>query len=538
MAFGKPPVKPKPEVNTYSGRNGALAAATRSTTTSRDKSTASLDNSGDSDQLVYQRTGESSNNGSAIDFGRRMISPDRTNGLLHPQDQTKSASFIAATIAASRSVTPNHTGQSQQMAPLRRRSSFTQRPSPSSVRSLSSRSSLDRLDTTSIPPTTSLIGMFERQAPPITTHQPIPQRPIPATTSNVPTKPIPPTARIPPSRSEKKQRPEIKSPKPTRSPSTIKRVLEAPVVLPKPRKPAKITNATSNRESEPPKQLQAVRSHSIPASKPIPIPSKTRPRKEVVYDSASSNDSFVSATEYKPSLRASINDQNRLLSTASAQSHNSSAAVDSLANAIVASSLASSRAASPSRKSYLSPPPPPPSRRHHLFHTSSNEISRTPSPGKPVEFRTTMRKPKDDEDESEKKRRSRKNLMKKHPNKHHEGDRKRWRNEVTERERKRYEAVWASNKGLFTGPGYENEVSSLVARDIFSRSRLHRDVLEEVYVLIDRQGNGMLHKEEFVVGLWLIDQRLKGRKLPIRVTDSVWWSVGIMRGIKVKKAGK
>jgi hypothetical protein len=154
-----------------------------------------------------------------------------------------------------------------------------------------------------------------------------------------------------------------------------------------------------------------------------------------------------------------------------------------------------------------------------------------------------MRKPKSKEelDEGERKR-GRRNLMKKHPHKHHEGDRKRWRDSITERERKRYEAVWASNKGLFmSGPdgnGDENTVCSLVVRDIFSRSRLHVDELEEVYSLVDRHGNGRLEREEFVVGLWLIDQRLKGRKLPIKVSDSVWKSVGVLGRIKVRKAGK
>lgn len=150
-----------------------------------------------------------------------------------------------------------------------------------------------------------------------------------------------------------------------------------------------------------------------------------------------------------------------------------------------------------------------------------------------------MRKPKvEEEDEGEARRKKRAHLMKKHPNKHHEGDRKRWRDEITERERKRYEAVWASNKGLHMAPGLEGSVCSLVVRDIYSRSRLHADVLEEVYALVDRKQNGALEKEEFVVGLWLIDQRLKGRKLPIRVSDSVWKSVGVLSGIKIRKAGK
>ena len=150
-----------------------------------------------------------------------------------------------------------------------------------------------------------------------------------------------------------------------------------------------------------------------------------------------------------------------------------------------------------------------------------------------------MRKERrEEEDEGEIRRRKRAHLMKKHPNKHHEGDRKRWRDEITERERKRYEAVWASNKGLYMPPGMEGSVCSLVVRDIFSRSRLHADVLEEAYELVDKNGNGALGKEEFVVGLWLVDQRLKGRKLPIKVSPSVWQSVAVLSGVKVKKFGK
>jgi hypothetical protein len=144
-------------------------------------------------------------------------------------------------------------------------------------------------------------------------------------------------------------------------------------------------------------------------------------------------------------------------------------------------------------------------------------------------------KSKEEVDEGEKRRTKKAHLMKKHPNKHHEGDRKRWRDQITERERKRYEAVWASNKGLHLSsiPGAENLVSNLVVKDIWSRSRLHHDVLEEVYALVDRNDNGMLDRESFVCGLWLIDQWLKGRKLPPRVSDSVWRSLG-MRGLKVR----
>lgn len=148
-------------------------------------------------------------------------------------------------------------------------------------------------------------------------------------------------------------------------------------------------------------------------------------------------------------------------------------------------------------------------------------------------------------------------LVRKHPNKHHEGDRKRWRDAVTERERKRYEGVWAANKGFHysftveeqelmrTAPNHQrtkelkmavnDQVSNMVVRDIWSRSRLPSNVLETVWDLVDHDMVGRLNKEEFVVGMWLIDQRLKGRKLPVKVTDSVWMSVRAIHGIKVRK---
>ncbi|KAI9820977.1 MAG: Increased rDNA silencing protein [Thelocarpon impressellum] len=208
---------------------------------------------------------------------------------------------------------------------------------------------------------------------------------------------------------------------------------------------------------------------------------------------------------------------------------------DSLANAIVASSLASSRVPSPSKSPAPAPALPPP-RRHgkaHMFNHHHNDISRTPSPAKGL--RQTMRKPakEDEEDEATKRVRS-KNLIKKHPNKHHEGDRKRWRDAITERERKRYEGVWAANKGIFAGAHIPPDaVCNVVVRDVWSRSRLGADVLAEVWELVDRRVDGALGREEFVVGLWLLDQRLKGRKLPMRVSASVWDSVRRLGGVKV-----
>lgn len=132
----------------------------------------------------------------------------------------------------------------------------------------------------------------------------------------------------------------------------------------------------------------------------------------------------------------------------------------------------------------------------------------------------------------------------KHKHKHHEGARRRWREAMTERQRRRYEALWASNRGLLgmTGASTGNNspedpdaVPNIVVRDLWQRSRLPADELAEVWELVNRQGSGRLDKQEFVVGLWLIDQRLRGRKIPPRVSESMWSSA---RGMKVVGKGK
>lgn len=183
---------------------------------------------------------------------------------------------------------------------------------------------------------------------------------------------------------------------------------------------------------------------------------------------------------------------------------------------------------------------PPPPRRHHLFHRNQSQelISRTPSPAKTM--RQTMRKPVGSDEETEVKR-GKSHLVRKHQHKHHEGDRKRYRTQVTERERKRYEGVWAANKGLLF-PASEpvrasaaDSVLNIVVRDIWRRSRLPDDVLEEVWELVSSPDRDRLGRNEFVVGTWLIDQRLKGHKLPIGVSESVWASVRRLPGIKVPR---
>lgn len=233
-----------------------------------------------------------------------------------------------------------------------------------------------------------------------------------------------------------------------------------------------------------------------------------------------------------------------------------------LADAIVASSLASSRAPSPTKvggslnsprrarsQSHSSLPHLP---HHFLHHEKFPELSTKTSHAAARTLKQTLRKHSDhkEDDEEETMKRGRKHFMRKHPHKHHEGDRKRWRDKVTERERRRYEGVWAANRGLFVfweeDPEFGGEswkrapeadlVVNVVVRDVWERSHLPKDVLEEIWDLVATSEDAQaLQRDQFVIGLWLIDQRLKGRKLPLRVSSDVWNSVRHPQGVKVSR---
>lgn len=489
-----------------------------------------------------------------------FLQPGNTKGL-----EGRSASFIAATLAASRSasLSPNVTGQSGRLGSGDGNTGGSERNRPSMSRSPSRRKrssdGMERekeVDSSSIPPTNSLIGMFEKNndaremsrprraqtakidkvedVDGVETQSEVGWRarmlssPTPKRRQHTPpmeTRSPPPRARTPPKQI-------LTQPTPTLESGLVPQLKPKPKLKPK---PGLLTESSTNSTES---FVQA----------PIPIP----PRKHSIKNMSNTLSPTSAETRPQPPPRR-ISPQKQSQQKSPSSSHlsldSANFQINAMANAIVASSLASSRAASPAKQSQA-PPPPPPSRRNHRstkdhFFSSSHhkDTSRTPSPIKQNGLRTTMRKPNrsPSPDEGAKRRNKKHNIMKKHPNKHAEGDRKRWRDSITERERKRYEAVWASNKGLHVFPpfeGSEGVVCNLVVKDVFSRSRLHFDVLEEVYLLIDRKGAGYLEREEFVVGLWLIDQRLKGRKLPVRVSDHVWRSVGGLQGIKVKKAYK
>ena len=210
---------------------------------------------------------------------------------------------------------------------------------------------------------------------------------------------------------------------------------------------------------------------------------------------------------------------------------------DSLADAMVASSLASSRAPSPSR------PPPPPglsSKSRSLLSPSHGQEQTGGRKASPNRFmRQTLREPIENLSEDDRKMRNSSYLLKKRSNKYNEDTRNRWTDRITEHERKRYEGVWAANRGLLFPPAdavkAADHVLNIIVRDIWRRSRLPDDVLAEVWDLVDNEGSGRLARDEFVVGMWLIDQRLKGSKLPVKVSDSVWFSARGLSGIQVPK---
>lgn len=592
----------------------------------------------------------------------------------------KSTSFIAATLAASRSVSPGSgpvvqsggderaaLGKSRlgEPAPIRRK------PNPrtdSPAVSLSTTSSDGLPDTANLPPANSLISMFEHKGDqdvdpvkdspgrPLVNKSkgwPLPDvrldhdddakkdlgveniepRPKPAPKTKPKPKPKPKVKTIagdetPPPPVVRRADTEIVSPKPRRPDTKPKLDLEAPSSSSEVMERSNTTSAPGTKSKpEPPKPRKLEQSEAIdqrpvarpesedaviPEPKPPTLPARSSfppvqakppaPKKRqtlqrlslapsadgqdssrptsaqgradgrpLTGDSMSSNDTFVSASStptraesppiFDPASRTLTP---RVLPPRAASTRpitpavpvrknitgSSQLPIDSLSDAMMAGSLASARHTPVPVTGTRSPPPVPPSRR---MGGARKAASRAPSPH---HMKKTLRdqRPKSD-DEDARRPHHKKGLINSKKHTHHEGSRRRWREEITERERKRYEAVWASNRGLFLvlTPGssaaqtssdlalrdrsheeLSEHVASVVVRDIWSRSRLPGAELAEVWDLVYGLGSsaegagprihGALSKSEFVVGTWLIDQRLRGRKIPPRVSDSVWSS--------------
>ncbi|KAK7419430.1 Increased rDNA silencing protein [Neonectria punicea] len=630
LAFRKKKPAPPPDKKD----NGALTAATSA---GRPRSPVK--------HLRAQSTGGSTMTVDSDPYGGGGIAAARmhqfgaSTSQLHPgyaKPDPKSASFIAATLAASRSASPTP----KTTTPRRR----------TSVGAVSFSSSGEVVDSGSIPPTGSLISMFEQvrtgdpvkrsspkrsparsaagsndsiaelpEPPPVTapalkpkpkpkpklTPKPRSLTPPPQPVTQSITKSIPellspkpkvkskPRPLTPPpqpvTQSITKSIPEVLSPKP--KPKTKPRPLTPPqpatrsapeVLSPKPRRPSKPALKPVLRSATPPQIITRAPTQVLLPPSPDPRKRSPKPRQQPPTppqprgskkpvsksnqvhtvtsrqstpnlvgprtpapvggrlkrsETVSSDDTFVSASSVQSPERLSplpLPDQREPATSMPPSpsrdirrqrpknSSVTSLPLESLTDAIMASSLASAR---------LTP------------HNTGGSLSAPPLPRrqKSPRLMQTLRQPAKESDE-EVDRYKKGHLRKLHGGKkhsHHEGSRRRWREEITPRERKRYEAVWASNRGVLLDQHNSRAepteyVLNLVVREIWKRSRLPVDELAEVWDLVDRQGRGMLGRQEFVVGMWLIDQRLRGRKIPAKVSDSVWGSANGMQVVKPK----
>lgn len=158
------------------------------------------------------------------------------------------------------------------------------------------------------------------------------------------------------------------------------------------------------------------------------------------------------------------------------------------------------------------------------------------------------------------------------PWKHHQNIAK--LNIIDLNERKRYDGVFVTNKGSYISRDlkFKNDfnfnnsddeinkfvnsyslptdrIHSLVVREIWKRSKLNFDTLTKIWYLVlsDRKykwlqtftdtnekkplieefDDGTLTRDEFIVGMWIIDQCLYGRKLPKVIPKEVWESVNM-----------
>ncbi|KAE9977957.1 hypothetical protein EG328_001750 [Venturia inaequalis] len=399
----------------------------------------------------------------------------------------------------------------------------------------------DSTDGTSIAPTTSLVKLFEQQ--------------------NL-TGGMKPDVSRKPSMAKGKP-PPIFSPKPQRIQSLhcISPELDRPTLKPSPKRVSSISidPMKATREENGPRPVPT-RSMSIPSKsttssdKPA-LPPPRRPRtknpdyKDIVSSSVGSSPVQklrIPATQHlQPQrsgtpVRADL-PSNPKRSTPAPYKDTYIKTIsphitgDSLANAMVGANLAIRN--SPPRHTPLSktPPPIPAPRRkkdhdHHLGGVFHRTRSHSPPKKQPMVVKT-LREDKTGDSEILKNHKFR------HPNKHHEATRERWQDKVDAAALKRYEGVWASNKGIYIqDPAATNEVAGIAVREIWSRSGLSTQKLAQIWVLVGGGGTGSvargpghsrasLTKEQFVVGMYFIDMVLKGRNLPQVVGESVWNSV-------------
>lgn len=659
-AFAKPPAKPQHLTNTYTGgSNGALLAATkvgtgRPSTSAGTSALLQRDYTGGSSRSVSRAQPSPKHVSSSSSLGvpdghtDRAPSPSYTAAKLaaarlsplRPAPQAKTAGMMSEKHANERDVLPpsgsvgNVLARLEQQRPVQQGANQQPRRTRDSIGSHPTArvaAQDESTDETPIPPTNSLVNMFEQNRPVTPTQPPSapsvvvknspppvkspkprrnftlppePQEDAPLIRSRTHTPPPKPRTKpsmeplqpllkdtsrpLPQSQNAPLKSPPIKQ-KPvqlaalntkattgpttsaqgrpmsqdSRRSATFNRRFSISMESNAPSSPSSFKSAKEELEDEekfkpalpPPRRSNTRKAESVPADAKLLKPSVPAPRRQ---GKGLSPSPLQAPDRLSPPRRPSS-----VISNSGSVYHNpyqreSVKAItkhmtgESLSSAIMGAALASSRQSSPH------PPQPmtieplfPPRKQHHHhmpFHRSPSPQKASP-PKTTGKLRTTMRKdpspPSSSDDEIEFKGKGNRIMgmkVRKHPNKHHEGQRKRWRDQITERERKRYEGVWAANKGMLLPAPKSSyppdddpsmDVLNLVVKEIWTRSRLPTHVLEEVWALVDGRDVGRLTRIEFVVGLWLVDQRLKGRKLPTRVSDSVWSSARGL-GLKVK----
>lgn len=88
---------------------------------------------------------------------------------------------------------------------------------------------------------------------------------------------------------------------------------------------------------------------------------------------------------------------------------------------------------------------------------------------------------------------------------------------ITQRQTTRYTDLFTTNSGFFCEQAF---IHGYTTRELWQRSRLPESVLEQIWAYVDAGGKGMLTREEFVLGTWLVDGCLAGRKVPTRSANS------------------
>lgn len=71
----------------------------------------------------------------------------------------------------------------------------------------------------------------------------------------------------------------------------------------------------------------------------------------------------------------------------------------------------------------------------------------------------------------------------------------------------------------------KEDIHGYIVRELWRRSRLGDEILARIWDLVDRNYDCTLDREGFLVGMWLVDQCLYGRKLPTQIDYEVWKSV-------------